>query len=49
MVLLLNSPGRICSTESQESQSKEGGRTNDALELNPLCLTSLWAELVLLM
>lgn len=36
MALLLNSPGRMCSTEKQECQSREGGRTNDLSELNPL-------------
>lgn len=39
MVLLLSSPGRMCSTESRECQNREGGGPNDASELNPRYLT----------
>lgn len=39
MILLLDSPGRMGSTESQECQNREGDRANDESKLNPFYLT----------
>lgn len=39
MILLLDSPGRMYSTKSQECQNRGGDRANDESKLNPLYLT----------